>query len=69
MDPVDRRAMKHLRISKWIGQTPVVGVCTLCNRELKIPMTAMNRVSDAQESLRHQFAQYKCIVESAKASA
>jgi hypothetical protein len=50
--------MKHLRVSKWVGQVPVVGVCTLCNREFKIPMTAMNRVSDAQESLRLQFAQH-----------
>jgi len=61
------RGMKHLRVSKWVGQIPVVGVCTLCNRALKIPMTAMNWVSDAQESLRLQFAQHKCTVKSKSA--
>ena len=65
MHPVDRHPVKHLRVSKWVGQIPVGGVCTLCNRELKIPLTAMNKVSDAQESLQLQFAQHKCAEDSA----
>jgi hypothetical protein len=68
MDLVDRRAIKYLRVSKWVGQIPVVGVCTLSNRELRIPMIAMNRVSDAQESLKLQFAQHTCTVKSAKSA-
>jgi hypothetical protein len=32
----------------------------LSNREFKVPMTAMKRVADAQESLRVQFAEHAC---------
>ena len=36
------------------------GVCTFCNREFKVPLNAMKRVADAQESLRLQFTAHKC---------
>ena len=51
---------RNLRVVKWLATVPVVGVCTLCSREFKVPMTAMKRVADAQESLRLQFAEHKC---------
>ena len=51
---------RRLRVLKWLGIVPAVGVCTLCNREFKVPMTAMKRVADAQESLRVQFAEHTC---------
>ena len=51
---------RHLRVVKWIGQVPAIGVCTVCNRQFKVPLTAMKRVADAQESLRLQFAEHKC---------
>lgn len=51
---------RNLRVAKWLGTIPAVGVCTLCNRELKVPVSAMKRVADAQESLRLQFAAHKC---------
>jgi hypothetical protein len=53
-------AKRNLRVVKWLGTVPAIGVCTLCNREFKVPMTAMKRVADAQESLRVQFAEHKC---------
>jgi hypothetical protein len=53
-------AKRNLRVVKWLGTVPAIGVCTLCNREFKVPMTAMKRVADAQESLRIQFAEHKC---------
>jgi hypothetical protein len=37
-----------------------VGVCTHCNREFKVPITALKRVGEAQESLRKQFTEHKC---------
>ena len=55
---------RNLRVVKWLATLPVVGVCTLCSREFKVPMTAMKRVADAQESLRLQFAKHKCKGES-----
>jgi hypothetical protein len=39
---------------------PAVGTCTSCNREFKVPMTALKRVADAQENLRAQFAGHTC---------
>jgi len=35
---------RSLRVVKWIGQVPAIGVCTVCSREFKVPLTAMNRV-------------------------
>jgi hypothetical protein len=51
---------KRLRVLKWLGTVPVVGVCTLCNREFTVPVTAIKRVADAQESLKLQFDQHQC---------
>jgi hypothetical protein len=51
---------RNLRVVKWLGQVPAIGVCTVCNRQFKVPMTAMKRVADAQESLRLQFTEHKC---------
>jgi hypothetical protein len=51
---------KRLRVLKWIGTVPAVGVCTLCNREFTVPVTATKRVADPQESLKLQFDQHQC---------
>jgi hypothetical protein len=48
-----------------IGQVPAIGVCTFCNREFKVPLTAMKRVADSQESLRVQFTEHKSKIERA----
>ena len=57
-------AKRNLRVVKWVRTVPAIGVCTLCNRQFKVPMTAMKRVADAQESLRVQFTEHKCKPES-----
>jgi hypothetical protein len=49
-------AKRNLRVAQWLGTIPVIGVCTLCNREFKVPLSAMKKVTDSQESLRLQFA-------------
>jgi hypothetical protein len=51
---------RRLRVLKWLGTIPAVGTCTSCNREFKVPLTAMKRVADAQESLKLQFAEHQC---------
>ena len=51
---------RNLRVTKWVGTIPVVGVCTFCDRLFNVPVTALKRVRDAQESLRLQFAEHKC---------
>jgi hypothetical protein len=51
---------RNLRVIKWLGTVPAIGVCTLCNRQFTVPMTAITRLADAQEALRLQFARHKC---------
>jgi hypothetical protein len=41
---------RRLRVLKRLGTVPAVGTCTSCNREFKVPMTAMKRVADALTS-------------------
>jgi hypothetical protein len=53
-------AKRNLRVVKWVGTVPAIGVCTLCNRQFKVPLTSMKRVADAQESLRVQFTEHNC---------
>ena len=53
-------AKRNLRVVKWLGSVPVAAVCTGCNREFKVPMTAMKKITEAQESLRRQFAEHVC---------
>ncbi len=35
-------------------------ICTFCDRQFAVPMAALKKVHDAQESLRIQFNQHKC---------
>ena len=51
---------RNLRVTKWLGTVPAIGVCTFCDRLFYVPLTALKRVADAQESLRVQFAEHKC---------
>jgi hypothetical protein len=51
---------RRLRVLKWLGTVPAGGVCTVCSREFTVPITAIKRVADAQESLRAQFAEHQC---------
>jgi len=50
---------RRLRVVKW-STAPAVGVCTLCSREFKVPMSALRRTVDAQGSLQEQFDRHKC---------
>lgn len=45
------RVKRNLRVVKWLGQVPATGVCNLCNRQFKAPMTAMKRVADGKRVL------------------
>ena len=50
----------NLRVIKWVGTVPVVAVCTVCNREFKVPASSIKRVSDAQQVLKNAFAEHVC---------
>ena len=64
VDRIEKKASalpkRNLRVLKWLGAVPAVGVCTLCDREFNVPVTALSRVADAQESLRKQFTEHQC---------
>jgi hypothetical protein len=51
---------RNLRVTQWLGMVPAIAVCTACQREFKVPVTALKRVADAQESLRTQFGEHRC---------
>jgi len=57
---------RNLRVTKWLGTTPAVAVCTLCKREFKVPLSCLSRLDQAQESLRVQFAEHKCETNAAR---
>ena len=56
---------RNLRVDKWIGTVPAIGVCSYCCMQFKVPMTAMKRVAEAEQSLRVQFTEHKCKPEDA----
>ena len=49
-----------LRVTKWLTVTPAIAVCTQCNREFRVPLSALARTKDAQDYLQQQFDQHKC---------
>jgi hypothetical protein len=51
---------RNLRVVKWIGTVPAIGVCTYCAMNFNVPVEKLKRTSDAQESLRKQFEEHKC---------
>jgi hypothetical protein len=73
VDRIEKKASalpkRDISVLKWLGTVPAVGVCTVCNREFTVPMAAMKRVADAQESLRKQFTEHKCKQEPTATSA
>jgi hypothetical protein len=60
---------RNLRVVKWVGTVPALGVCTFCNRQFKVPMESMKRVADAQWNLDLQFREHKCKREDASQAA
>lgn len=60
---------RSLRVVKWLGTVPAVGVCTYCARNFKVASDSLKRTSDAQESLRKQFVEHTCQREDASQAA
>jgi hypothetical protein len=49
---------RNLRVIKWLGTIPAVGVCTFCNTQFTVPLRSLKRVADAQQSLPVQFTEH-----------
>ncbi len=56
---------RNLRVVKWLGTTHVATVCAVCNREFRVPVSSMKRVSVAQQLLKTEFAEHECKTEDA----
>jgi hypothetical protein len=54
---------RRLRVLKWLGTTPAIGVCSLCSREFRVPINDLRRTADAQASLQEQFERHRCELE------
>ncbi|HZQ18746.1 MAG TPA: hypothetical protein VFA90_08495 [Terriglobales bacterium] len=50
----------NLRVTKWLGMAPAVGVCTCCGLEFRVPLAAIKRTVDAQANLKAQFDRHDC---------
>jgi hypothetical protein len=59
---------RNLRVLKWLGTTPAIAICTLCNREFKVPLETLKRVGGAVENLKLQFTQHQCKPDEADSS-
>jgi hypothetical protein len=53
-------AKRNLRVLKWLGTTPAIAVCTVCDREFRVPLEVLKRVGGAAEDLKLQFARHQC---------
>jgi hypothetical protein len=53
-------AKSNLRVTKWLSMTPAAGICMGCNKEFKVPMTALTKTKDAQVNLQEQFDLHEC---------
>ena len=51
---------RNLRVLKWIGTTPAIATCTLCNQEFRVPVDLLKRVAGAADYLKLQFARHQC---------
>jgi hypothetical protein len=51
---------RTLRVTKWLGTVPAVAVCSQCGREFKVSLQLLKQTTNAQESLRKQFAEHLC---------
>ena len=51
---------RTIRVTKWLGPVPAVAVCSQCGRDFKVPLALLKQITNAQESLRKQFAEHRC---------
>ena len=60
---------RALRVVKWLGSTPAIGVCEFCSKQFKVPVTELAKTSEAQANMQEQFDRHKCKREDASQAA
>jgi hypothetical protein len=49
-----------IRVTKWLGMIPAVGVCSACGKEFKVPVASLSRLQQAKEILQSEFDRHVC---------
>jgi hypothetical protein len=49
-----------LRVVKWIGATPAVGMCAACQRQFTLPVAALKNVVEARAKMQALFDEHAC---------
>ena len=53
-------AKRILRVVKWIGATPAVGMCAACEREFTLPVAVLKNVVEARAKMQVLFEEHQC---------
>jgi hypothetical protein len=49
-----------LRVVKWIGTTPAIGMCSACERQFTLPVGALRNVVEARTKMQALFDEHQC---------
>lgn len=49
-----------LRVLKWLGSTPAVGMCAACERQFTLPMAAFKNIVEARSKMQGLFDEHEC---------
>ena len=49
-----------LRVVKWIGTTPAVGICAACERQFTLPVAILKNVVEARAKMQALFDEHEC---------
>jgi hypothetical protein len=53
-------AKRILRVVKWIGATPAVGICAACERQFALPVAVLKNVVEARAKMQALFEEHQC---------
>jgi hypothetical protein len=54
------QSVRNLRVTQWLGMTPVIAVCTQCKQQFRAPLAHIKSTLDAQNYLGKQFESHVC---------
>jgi hypothetical protein len=49
-----------LRVVKWLGTTPAIGMCAACERQFTLPVAVLRNVVEARAKMQALFDGHEC---------
>jgi hypothetical protein len=49
-----------LRVVKWLGTTPAIGMCAACERQFTLPVAVLKNVVEARAKMQAMFDGHEC---------